>query len=145
MLYLSLYFKTHRRRYYELLGEVRFSGDWEAWLDFFAEAVDFTATQAVETAQSLARIAATDQGVIKGLGRASPSALQIHRALLERPIASAGWLSAATGLAPATANKCLAHLEALGIVREITARRRNRLFRYFRYIDVLNQGLELPD
>ena len=53
LLYLSLYFKTHRQYYYELLNNVRLTGDWEAWLDFFAEAVIFTATQAVETAQQL--------------------------------------------------------------------------------------------
>ncbi len=53
MLYLSLYFKTHRQYYYELLNHVRLTGDWESWLDFFAEAVIVTATQAVETAQQL--------------------------------------------------------------------------------------------
>ncbi|MBD3343813.1 MAG: Fic family protein, partial [Chitinivibrionales bacterium] len=53
MLYLSLYFKTHRRYYYELLNNVRVHGDWEAWLDFFAEAVIITANQAVGTAQQL--------------------------------------------------------------------------------------------
>ena len=49
MLYLSLYFKTHRQYYYELLNNVRLTGEWEAWLDFFAEAVIVTASQAVET------------------------------------------------------------------------------------------------
>ena len=43
MLYLSLYFKTHRRYYYELLNNVRLTGDWEAWLNFFAEGVIVTA------------------------------------------------------------------------------------------------------
>jgi len=51
MLYLSLYFKTHRQYYYELLGNVRQTGDWQAWLDFFAMAVIVTAAQTVETAQ----------------------------------------------------------------------------------------------
>jgi Fic family protein len=37
LLYLSLYFKRHRADYYRLLGEVRRSGDWEAWLGFFLE------------------------------------------------------------------------------------------------------------
>jgi len=144
MLYLSLYFKTYRQRYYELLNEVRLTGDWEAWLDFFAEAIDFTATQAVDTAQALIQLAEDDQARIKSLGRASTSTSLLHHALLERPIVSAGWLATKTGLSPATTNKCLAHLVALGIVREITARRRNRLFSYARYIEILDRGLELP-
>lgn len=50
MLYLCLYFKTHRQYYYEALNEIRLSGSWETWLGFFAEAVIVTATQAVDEA-----------------------------------------------------------------------------------------------
>ncbi len=35
LLYLSLFFKQHRSRYYELLDGVRRDGDWEAWVLFF--------------------------------------------------------------------------------------------------------------
>ena len=42
LLYLSLYFKTHRDAYYELLQRVRLDGDWEAWLQFFLEGVTAT-------------------------------------------------------------------------------------------------------
>ncbi len=144
LLYLSFYFKTHRRYYYELLNNVRLTGDWEAWLDFFAEAVIVTATQAVETAQQLVDLANKDRDKISSLGRAAPSALQVHRALMERPITTSGWLVEKTGITPATVNKCLAHLERLGIVRELTSRKRNRLFSYTGYVDIMNQGTELP-
>lgn len=144
MLYLSLYFKTHRQYYYELLNNVRLSGDWEAWLDFFADAVIVTATQAVETAQQLHNLDDEDRARIGALGRAAPSTLQVHRALLEHPIVTSGWLAEKTGLTPATVNKCLAHLERLGIVRELTAQKRNRIFSYTRYVTIMNQGTELP-
>lgn len=117
MLYLSLYFKTHRRYYYELLNNVRLTGAWEAWLDFFAEAVIVTATQTVETAQQLVDVANKDRGKISSLGRAASSALQIHRALMEHPITTSRWLVEKTGITPATVNKSLAHLERLVIVR----------------------------
>ena len=144
LLYLSLYFKTHRRYYYDLLNNVRLTGDWEVWLDFFAEAIIVTATQAVETAQQLVDLANKDRDEISGLGRAAVSALQIHRALMERPITTSGWLVKKTGITPATVNKALAHLEGLGIVRELTSRKRNRLFSYTGYVDIMNQGTELP-
>jgi Fic family protein len=142
MLYLSLYFKTHRQYYYELLNIVRLTGDWEAWLDFFAEAVIFTANQAMETAQQLADLAKQDQGKIKGLGRVSVSTLKIHRELTKQPIATAGSLVKRVQLTAATVNKCLAHLIDLGIVKELTKQKRNRIFSYARYIEILNQGLE---
>lgn len=143
MLYLSLYFKTHRARYYELLDSVRHTGDWEAWLEFFAEAVVDTATQAVETAQRLLKLSADDTEKIHGLGRGAASVHLVHRALLERPIASSAGLTQETRLSPATVNSCLQQLETLGVVREITGRQRNRLFAYSEYIALMNQGTEL--
>ena len=144
MLYLSLYFKTHRRYYYELLGNVRLTGDWEAWLDFFAEAVIVTATQAVETAQQLLDLFNRDRDRISGLGRAAASTLQVHRGLMEHPIATSGRLVEKTGITPVTVNKALRHLVQLGIVRELTARKRNRLFSYAGYVEIMNRGTELP-
>ncbi len=144
MLYLSLYFKTHRQHYYQLLNNVRLTGDWEAWLDFFAEAVIVTATQAVDTARQLVDLANNDRDKISGLGRAATSTLRIHRVLMERPITTSGWLVEKTGITPATVNKCLVHLERLGIVRELTSRKRNRIFSYTGYVDIINQGSEPP-
>ena len=143
MLYLSLYFKTQREHYYELLNEVRLSGNWEAWLDFFAEAVIVTATQAVETARQLVDLADEDRERISGIGRAAASTLRVHRAMLGRPITTSGWLVEKTGITPATVNKCLDHLERLGIVRELTARKRNRVFSYAGYLEIMNKGTEL--
>lgn len=144
MLYLSLYFKTHRQRYYELLNEVRLTGDWEAWLDFFAEAVIVTAGQAVETARQLLDLANLDRERISGLGRAAASVRQIHRALLEHPVATASLLTEKTGISPATVNKALRHLEQLEIVRELTAGKRNRVFSYAKYLGIMSRGTELP-
>lgn len=145
MLYLSLYFKTHRQYYYELLGNVRLTGDWEAWLDFFAEAVIVTASQAVETAQQLLELSNHDRDKIRGIGRAAVSTLQVHRALMEHPIATSGSLVEKTGITSATVNKALGHLEQLGIVKELTAQKRNRLFSYAVYIEIMSRGTELPD
>ena len=145
MLYLSLYFKTHRQFYYELLNDVRLTGDWEAWLDFFAEAVIVTATQAVEAAQQILDLSNRDRDKISGLGRAAASTLKVHRVLMEQPIATSGSLVEKTGMTPATVNKALGHLEQLGIVKELTAQKRNRLFSYEGYIGIMNRGTELPD
>lgn len=144
MLYLSLYFKTHRQYYYELLNKVRLTGDWESWLEFFAEAVIFTANQAVDTIKQLSDLSNEDSEKIKTLGRATASTLGIHRALLERPIITSNWLSKKTKISPATVNNCLNHLEKLGIVHELTGRKRDRIFSYSKYIEIINTGTDLP-
>ena len=138
LLYLSLYFKEHRQYYYDLLNSVRTTGDWEAWLMFFAEAVAATATQGVESINKLAKMVFEDADRIDGLGRAAPSATHVHIALQERPIVTAAWLVEKTGLTVATVNKALVNLEKIGVVRQLNDSKRNRLFAYGQYMDILN-------
>jgi hypothetical protein len=39
----------------------------------------------------------------------------------------------------------LSHLEQLGVVKELTARKRNRVFSYAAYWDIMNHGSERPE
>lgn len=135
----------HWQHYYDLLNEVRLNGNWEAWLDFFAEAVIVAATQSEDTARQLVDLANEDREKISSLGRAAESTLRVHRAMMAHPITVSGWIVKKTSITPATVNKCLIHLERLGIVQELTARKRNRVFSYAGYLEIMNQGTELPD
>src|SRR6185312_12773408 len=92
MLYPSLFFKAHRALYYELLNEVRLRGNWERWLDFFAEGVHTSATQAFDTANTLLTLVNADRNRIAALGRAAESALIVHDALQRQPIATSAAL-----------------------------------------------------
>jgi len=137
MLYPSLFFKSHRALYYELLNGVRLRGDWERWLDFFAEGIEASATQAVATANALLSLVNADRDRIAGLGRAAASALKVHQAMQRQPIATSVALVKTTGLTAATVNKSLAHLERIGIVGKITNRQRGRVFSYRHYVKEL--------
>jgi Fic family protein len=142
LLYLSLYRKQHRQRYYELLGATRSRGDWESWLAFFAEAVAETAAGAVETAQAIAQLFRADREKLAGLGRSASSAMRVHHALQSRPLCSIASMSASLALSVPTVTKALESLERTGIVREITRRQRGRLFVYDAYLALLNRGTE---
>jgi len=137
MLYPSLFFKQHRPLYYELLNAVRTEGDWERWLEFFAEGIEATATQGAATAHTLLELVNEDRDRVAAIGRAATSALVVHHALQRQPIASAGALVKATGLTAATVNKSLAHLVNLGIITELTNRQRGRVFSYSAYVEEL--------
>lgn len=139
LLYLSLYFKTHRARYYELLSHVRRTGDWEAWLGFFADAVQLAATQAVQTARALTELVATDRRRIVVLGRQAASAMLVFDALARRPVRSIASICGETRQSPMTVGASLQRLGELGLVRELTGRRRNRVFGYIAYLDTLNR------
>lgn len=140
LLYVSLYFKQHRQAYYDRLQAVRVDGDWEAWLNFFAEAVYETATDAVTTARTLNRMAEDHQARIRETGRHGGSLLRVHGALLRHPVTNIARTAKASGLVPNTVAACMKKLESLGLVREITGKRRNRVFAYMPYLEVLSQG-----
>jgi Fic family protein len=142
MLYLSLHFKKERRKYYRLLSDVRTKGDWEAWLSFFLEGVRLTADGAVSTAGRLADLFAADEERIRKRGRAAGSAVLIHQALKLRPIVSLHEAATRAGISFPTASTGMKLLEELGIARELTGKKRDRLFSYARYIEILSEGTE---
>ena len=142
LLYLSLYFKQHRDEYYRLLDRVRTAGDWEAWLDFFLEGVETTATGAVETAQRLVALFREDTARVQATGRGAATMLRVLQTLHERPVLTLNEVSRRAGLSFPTAAKGMAALAELGLARELTGNRRNRVFSYQRYLAILGEGTE---
>jgi Fic family protein len=140
LLYLSLYLKTHRAEYYRLMQAVREHGAWEEWLAFFLDGVAETATQAFRAATQTAELFRTDRERIRS-GSARPgSVLQVYDQLQQHPYASSTQLAKATKLSAPTVNTTLVDLERLGVVREMTGQRRNRVFGYTAYLAILNEG-----
>jgi Fic family protein len=132
ILYLSLFFKTNRQAYYELLNRVRVSGDWEAWLDFFLTGVKTTADQAVNAARRIMALLEADRRKIESLGRPAASVLRVFQHAQTSPILSIGGAAA------------VEHMRRLGLLREITGKQRKRLFVYEPYLAILNEGTEVP-
>lgn len=142
LLYLSLYFKQHRNAYYELLDQVRRDGDWEAWLAFFFEGVRQVSEEAILTAQRLEEMFRQDRLRVEGTGRRAGSALRAHESLKSRPIQSIASVSKSAGISFPAASSAMDTLIELGIVRELTGKRRDRVFVYKRYLDILSAGTE---
>jgi Fic family protein len=140
ILYLSLYFKTHRDEYYDLLQRVRTDGTWERWLEFFLTGVLETAEQATTSAKSILKLFDKDRAKIETLGRPAGSALRVHQYLQTKPIVSVATAAKAMAVSEPTVRTALAHLEKLRIVKEMTGRQRNRLFVYDRYLNILDEG-----
>ena len=140
-LYLSLYFKRHRAEYYRLLDEVRRTGDWEKWMAFFLEGVRETADEAVATAGRLVELFQKDRDRVQKGGRAAASALRVHDILKERPLVSLREVSRRTGLSFPAAASGMRLLMSLRIARELTGRKRDRMFGYDRSLKILAEGM----
>lgn len=142
LLYLSLYFKQHRTEYYRLLDQVRLEGDWEVWLDFFLEGVEQTAANAVDTAKRLVALFDADKQKIRSTKHSVSTALRIFDLLCRQPIVTIDQARRRLGLSFPAVAKGINTLESLGIVKELTGQRRNRIFVYEQYFAILSEGTE---
>ena len=140
LLYLSLYLKTHRTDYYRLLQEVREHGAWEAWLDFYLAGVADTANQAFDAATRIVDLFKEDRERITAQSDRPGSALRVHDLFQQHPYLTASQLVQQTGLSNPTVNAALSDLERLGIIKEITGRKRGRVFSYQQYLAILSEG-----
>jgi Fic family protein len=142
LLYLSLYFKSHRADYYRLLQEVREHGTWETWLEFFLDGVAETAEQAFQSATRIVERFKADRAAIVASNDRSGSVLRLHEAMQTKPILSAPAARDLTGLTMPTVNAAFEALQNLGIVAEVTARRRGRIYVYHGYLNILSEGVD---
>ena len=142
LLYLSLYFKQHRERYYHLLDKVRTEGEWEAWIDFFLAGVKEMAENAVSTVQRLIKLFQQDEHAIHTGGGAVSTTLRVYQQFKRRPLLTLPYIHHQTKLTFPTVSKAVKRLEQLGIIREVTGRKRNRVFAYEAYLNILSEGTE---
>jgi Fic family protein len=140
LLYLSLFFKENRAEYYRLLDLVRTEGDWEQWLAFFLRGVAKTAEGAVNTARRLVALYEKDRKRLAKIGRQAGSVLRILDALRQRPVNTIDKCASQAGLSFPSTAAGLQMLVKLGIVRELTGRKRNRIYAYDQYVSILSEG-----
>jgi Fic family protein len=106
------------------------------------EGVLETAREAVETARHLIALFEADREKVAQLGRPAASALRVHELLQKRPLLSIPAATKELSLSEPTVAKAMEHLTELSVVREMTGKRRRRVFAYVRYLEVLNPGTE---
>ncbi|MCK4419575.1 Fic family protein [Candidatus Aerophobetes bacterium] len=143
LLYLSHYFKRYRREYYDCLMSVREKGDWEGWVKFFLKGIWEVSKEAVETSRYIISLESEHTRLIQERVR-SGQAVNLLELLFRYPIISIPEVKDRLQIAFGTANRLINEFVRLGILKEITARERNRLFAYTKYLDLLRSGTDLP-
>jgi Fic family protein len=142
ILYLSLYFKTHRTHYYDLLQTVREKGDWETWIEFFLEGVEETSNQGVVAARRILELFARDEATIAHRSRQAPSLAALYAEIKKRPVVTVPALAKRMGISQPTLKSSIDYLAEKGVLKEITGKRRNRAYAYAEYLRILDEGTE---
>ena len=128
MLNLSVYFEAQRQEYYARLLEVSKKGAWEEWLLFFLTGVS---TQAINDAVRLESLLSLRVDYLERvrIGRRQERLEQVLDLIFQRPILNVRQAEAALGIPYLTADRCIERLAEIGILREITGKARNRIYR----------------
>jgi len=143
LLYLSLFFKRHRQEYYRRLGAVRTEGDWEGWIRFFLEAVSTIADEAVETARALFALVADDRSKVLEVPASSAAAARVFELLPSHPILTISNVMELLDITRPTATKALQVAVQAGVLVETSGRKRDRVWAYAGYLELLGEGTEL--
>jgi Fic family protein len=142
ILYLSLHLKQNRHTYYELLQEVRNSGTWETWLEFFLTGVYQSAKQGIQTARSLNDLFKKDLEKISLLKRARFSCEQIFEYMKRLPQVTVVLITKELKMTAPTARSALNHLTSIGVLEEVSGKKRDKVYIYRQYLDILEEGAE---
>lgn len=142
LLYPSLYLKQHKSRYYELLQQVRVEGVWEEWIEFFLEGIASTARHAVALSKRILDLFHEDETKVQAV-KTRALILPVYKTLQASPVTLVAPAAKRSGLTHPTVVKALEKLREMGIVDEVTGRERSRIYRYEKYVAMLNEGTEL--
>jgi Fic family protein len=127
LLYLSAYFEKHRVEYSDLLLRVSQQAAWEAWIEFFLKGI---AEQAMDGVERATKLMALWQDYRKRLQTARASILgqNLVDQLFMQPAMSVGLARQLLHVSFLSAQNNVMRLVKLGILKEMTGRKRNRIF-----------------
>lgn len=133
-LYLSDFFEKNKGAYYDALTTVRSSNNMLHWIKFFLVAVITTAEKGQETFRNILALKNEVDGQIVSLGRRAENARNLLLHLYQKPVVTVNQVSQMLQLAPRATNALIKDMEQIGILKEVTGFKRNRLFMFEKYL-----------
>ena len=140
LLYLSLFFKEHKEKYYQLLMDVRFNGAWEEWIKFFLRGVRHTSTEAVQTAKDILQIQKKDREIVAQISTKSKNIIGAYEKICRKPVFTISSLAHDLGVTYPTSQQLVEKLLEKGILKERGEKERDKQFYYEKYLEILRRG-----
>jgi Fic family protein len=142
LLYLSLYFKIHQNEYYNRLSNIRTKGDWEGWIEFYLEGVNYTAEESCRNAKKLFDVVTDANQIALSHSKSNIGAIRLINELPGKPIVSLSDVVSLLNTTKPTAQKTLDFLVSVGVLKEVTGRMRDKRYAFWQYIEVLGEGMD---
>jgi Fic family protein len=134
VLYLSDFFERHRDVYYDTLTDVRQSGNLTRWFTFFLNGIIETARNGVLAFDGMLKLEKDLAKAISEKKTRSSNLRQLGDRLFRQPVIDGEFVVNELGVSKATAYRLITQLEEIGILREYTGAKRNRIYMFEPYL-----------
>jgi Fic family protein len=138
-MYLSSYLKRHHAEYYRRLSAIRSDGDWEGWVSFFLEGVAAASAEAERSIIDAASLITADRKRLLESPKAGPISYRLFELLPMMPRFSVEHVRQRLETTFPTASAAVKLLEYLGILVELTGQKKNRVYSYQAYVELLSR------
>lgn len=140
-LYLSDFFERHKAEYYDHLMAVRTTDNMLAWLRFFLEGVQETARRSIQVFKDILVLKEEiERDKLPGLHiRKQKNAFALIRYLYQRPIVTINTVKKLLDIQHNTAAALIKDFEHMGIIKEVSGARRNRLYVFESYVRLFDE------
>ena len=139
-LYLSDFLEKHRQLYYDNLTVVRTKNDLTQWIKFFLSAVIETAQNGIDTFQKILKLRneIEDKRIVT-LGRKLPMAKNVINYLYKNPLIQVSYVVDELKISKQTANTIINDFVRLGILKEVTGLKKNRMYLFEEYVELFKK------
>jgi len=137
-MYISKFFKKHRKQYYEYLNNITVSGDFERWIKFFLEGIIEMSKEAVNKARKIKELRETHTVKVQSLLRISENAIKLYNNLFNKPTVAVGDVCNMLDLTYPNAKKMIDKFIDLGILKLFVERKRNKIYVYNDYLQLFS-------
>ncbi|MBK1656208.1 Fic family protein [Allochromatium vinosum] len=139
LMYLSGYLKQHQSEYYRRLAQIRGDGDWEGWISFFLEGVTKAAVEAERSIIEVASLITADRKRLLESPKVGSVGYRLFESLPMMPRFTVAHVRRRLETTFPTASAAVRLLEELGILAELTGQKKNRVYSYQAYVDLLSR------
>lgn len=136
ILYLSDFFERNRILYYDNLRRVSSHNDLIHWLKFFLVGVKETSENSIQTFKNIIALRSNLEHKIVSLGKKYDLAKHFLELLYGEPKIDAQSVAEALNVNISTALRLIGDFEKLGILKELTGYKRNRIFSFEDYLNI---------
>ncbi len=145
ILYPSYYIKKNHLEYYQRLDAVRTNGDFEGWLVYYLKTIRDSSMDAYRRAKDIEALEKHLRATIesdRAFSRGRPTALKALSLFFQLPVISITEVSARLNKAYNTAHSVVRLFVDLGYLRESTEQKRNKLYTFAPYLELLEKEYE---